>query len=604
MADKDVLREFLVSLGFDIDKGQLDKFEVTVNRVSGNVSKLGQQTTAAAKAMTTTAKTVATNTLAIGGAMAAAATAMGAAVVKIASGMDSIYFASQRTKSSVAGMQALQYGIKQLGGSSEGALGSLESLSRFIRNNPGAKDWFGRFGIKTEANGKRREDAEIFLDFAKELRGMDDAHANAYANFVGIDERTLMAIRSGDFEKFVREYRKMAKDTDLDKAAKDAHQFRTQVTQLTEQFKVMGMTVEAQLLDKAGPALAKFQGWFDEHKDEISGALSDIATGFIKVGTEVGPAIQWLVEGYNSLNEATDGLLTKTLAFLAALRLIGGTAAFRALGWVAGRLGPVGIGAMLYSGELNKGEADNGNAGAEKVGPVGAGANDMINFFMDRGWSQAQATGIVANLQQESGLNHKAENKNGMYGLAQWDTKRRAEFKKIMGMDIKESKREHQLAFIQYELTQGKEKAAGDKLRATKTKEEAAMSFSRNYERPGLNEAEKAAEAKKRAAIASKMNYSAPAVQQAPLVKTGPQPTQEMLDRWNADNGNIGGPALVPPAGASSTLNQNREVTVNQTTNITVEGGANASETAQRISSVQGEVNNNLTRNMRGAVVA
>ena len=127
------------------------------------------------------------------------------------------------------------------------------------------------------------------------------------------------------------------------------------------------------------------------------------------------------------------------------------------------------------------GEADNGNAGAEKIGPVGAGANDMIKFFMDRGWSQAQATGIVANLQQESGLNHKAENKNGMYGLAQWDTKRRAEFKKIMGMDIKESKREHQLAFIQYELTQGKEKAAGDKLRATKTKEDVVAPVGYDY---------------------------------------------------------------------------------------------------------------------------
>jgi hypothetical protein len=45
------------------------------------------------------------------------------------------------------------------------------------------------------------------------------------------------------------------------------------------------------------------------------------------------------------------------------------------------------------------------------------------------------------------------------------------------------------LEFFQYEVTKGKEKAAGDKLRAAKTTAEAAKIHSDAYERPGAGEA-------------------------------------------------------------------------------------------------------------------
>ena len=89
-------------------------------------------------------------------------------------------------------------------------------------------------------------------------------------------------------------------------------------------------------------------------------------------------------------------------------------------------------------------------------GVQGAGSTDnalkAINFFKSKGWSSEQAAGIVGNLQQESGpnLNPTAQNSIGMYGIAQWDKIRRAEFEKLYKKPIYGSSFEEQLEYIQY----------------------------------------------------------------------------------------------------------------------------------------------------------
>ena len=112
-------------------------------------------------------------------------------------------------------------------------------------------------------------------------------------------------------------------------------------------------------------------------------------------------------------------------------------------------------------------------------------AKKALEFFIDKGWTPEQAAGIVGNLQAEStdAINPNATNpKNGMYGIAQWDTKRREDFKQIIGRDIKGSTLEQQLEFLDWELKH-KEKFAGEKLKQTKTPQEAAIIFEKHYER-------------------------------------------------------------------------------------------------------------------------
>ena len=116
-------------------------------------------------------------------------------------------------------------------------------------------------------------------------------------------------------------------------------------------------------------------------------------------------------------------------------------------------------------------------------------AGDFVAYFESQGWTHAQAAGIVGNLMQESGLNAHAQNASGMYGLAQWDTARRANFAKRYGHDIQHSTEAEQLEHIHYELTQGSEQKAGQQLKQTRTAADAALAVDQYYERSGGAEA-------------------------------------------------------------------------------------------------------------------
>jgi hypothetical protein len=122
-----------------------------------------------------------------------------------------------------------------------------------------------------------------------------------------------------------------------------------------------------------------------------------------------------------------------------------------------------------------------------------------LNFFVAQGWTRAQALGLVANIQAESGFNAKAIGDNGLaFGLCQWHSDRQADFKNLNGHSIQESTFSEQLAFVNFELRNGKEKNAGTRLMRQQTAAQAAEVVSTFYERP----ADTQGSATKRAALA------------------------------------------------------------------------------------------------------
>lgn len=117
-----------------------------------------------------------------------------------------------------------------------------------------------------------------------------------------------------------------------------------------------------------------------------------------------------------------------------------------------------------------------------------AGARDsVLSFFQKRGWSEDQSQGILDRLTKESSLNPQAVGDNGSaYGLAQWHPSRQYDFARWANHSIKDSTFFEQLGFINYELTEGNERKAGDALRKTRSRTEAYDSFTKNYERPAV----------------------------------------------------------------------------------------------------------------------
>jgi hypothetical protein len=129
----------------------------------------------------------------------------------------------------------------------------------------------------------------------------------------------------------------------------------------------------------------------------------------------------------------------------------------------------------------------------------GGGANtyQALQYFLDAKLTKNQATGLVANLYAESGLNpdrygsgdEAKGGKSEAYGIAQWHKDRQEEFKKFKGYDIHGSSLQDQLDFVAYEL-QHKEQAALKELLKAKTVDEAVRA-GLSYERPDPNNRER-----------------------------------------------------------------------------------------------------------------
>jgi Phage tail lysozyme len=145
-------------------------------------------------------------------------------------------------------------------------------------------------------------------------------------------------------------------------------------------------------------------------------------------------------------------------------------------------------------------DIQNGNPGSSKE-------SSAIAYFQAQGWTKEQAAGIVANLKRESQLDANAVGDKGQaFGIAQWHKDRQDKFKAKFGKDIKGSSLPDQLAFVQYELTQGDEKNAGKLLRGTTTASGAGAVVSANYERPR----DKMGEASKRGQLADQLLQGIP----------------------------------------------------------------------------------------------
>ena len=115
--------------------------------------------------------------------------------------------------------------------------------------------------------------------------------------------------------------------------------------------------------------------------------------------------------------------------------------------------------------------------------------------------------GIAANLGTESGFNPSAVGDRGAaYGIGQWHADRQRAFEKFAGRSIVGSSLEDQLKFVNYELTEGGERSAGDRLRTAKTAGDAAGIVSRYDERPADTEGE----ASRRGALAERVAPEGP----------------------------------------------------------------------------------------------
>lgn len=358
----DTIKDFLVSLGFDIDEAGANKFEAVLKGVTANVLKLGTVVEGAA--------------LSIYGF-----------TTQIANGLDNLYWASQRTGASVAGIKALGYAASQTGGSAEAAKSSLESLSRFMRNNPGAEGFLNRLGIQTrDAQGNMRDTAAVFTSVGQQLSKMPYYRANQYAQMLGIDENTLMAMRRG-LGSFNADYQSMLQKTgfNAERAAEQSNQFMTSMRGLTGLFGILRDKIGSNLAGGLSGDIDNLRKNLLDNFPKIEGTLTKTIKGILWLADAFGRMAYRVIQGageviewWKKLDAGSKQFLEILGAVLIAWRLLNSAFLMSPIGMITSLV--VGLG-LLYDDyktwkEGGKSLIDWGQWGSE-IGSALKGLTDL-----------------------------------------------------------------------------------------------------------------------------------------------------------------------------------------------------------------------------------
>ncbi len=305
----ETIKDFLVSLGFSVDEAGAKKFGSVLAGTTANVIKMG---------------------LAVEGA----ALSVVAFTAKIASGLDNLYWASQRTGATVQGIQSIGYAVSQVGGSVDAARSSLENLSRFIRNNPGAEGFLNRLGVQTrDASGNMRDIAAIFTGVGQKLSSMPYYRANQYAQMLGIDENTLMAMRRG-VGGFSGQYSAMAKAIgfNADEAARSSNKFMTSLREFSAMAGMARDKIGSNLAGGLAGSLDTLRRHILDNFPRIELTMTKAIKGSLALGDIIGRLFFRLIEGtsglitwWQSLDKQTRELISLFGALTIALRILNST---------------------------------------------------------------------------------------------------------------------------------------------------------------------------------------------------------------------------------------------------------------------------------------
>jgi hypothetical protein len=311
--DTEVIRDFLVSLGFQIDETGRKKFlgamastEVGAAALSKSVIGIG----IAAEAM----------------------------VVQFSSQMEKLYYASRRTHASVENIQALEFGSQKIGIAAGVAREALEGMAAATRMNPGLRGLLdGILGKSSEG----MDQAEAMIELVQKLSEMPHYQGAQFAQMFGIDEKTFLMLKDGlpeliAAEKERRELNAQA-GIDAQQAAKEGREYANSIRDITTRLGVLRDRMahdflptfrEVNNLIIAGlDGLAKFR--LDEHptvkktlaavnpKENVASGVADAVKGFksgdkaqmwraVKELTFIGPASRALGAGFDAVNKWRD----------------------------------------------------------------------------------------------------------------------------------------------------------------------------------------------------------------------------------------------------------------------------------------------------------
>lgn len=274
----DVIKEFLVGLGFEIDEAGLNKFSSAVGSASLKV-------------------------MALGAATVAAATAVFAAVQDIADEYDQLDKLATRFRTTTEAVDEFADMAGVLGLSKEQSIGSLKALDQAIADTAlgmgRAKMVFEELGIKvTDANGKMKPTTEVMDDLALKLKDMEKGKAIRVMERLGLDP-ALMKLFNADLAQLRQDLNDIDKAAgfDLGEAVAESKAFMSSWRALTIEFNKVKLVFE-KLYESIGVKLMpKMRAGIEQFRAQIEQFRRKLMDNFEAIRNAIMMVIDFIMRG-------------------------------------------------------------------------------------------------------------------------------------------------------------------------------------------------------------------------------------------------------------------------------------------------------------------
>lgn len=306
----EVIKDFLVGLGFQIDEAGLSKFSAGITQATISVTAIGTAAVAAAGLITHF-------------------------VAGIADQFDQVGDLADRVNTTAEEIMRLGYVATLTGSSVDAANSSLEGLSRTAGEaalgiGRGEKI-FKDLGLSAkDSNGKLKDTSVLMSEIGAKIKDMGRGEQIAVLSKMGID-RTMINALTSDVSGLAAEFDQLYKNAGIDanKAAEQSGEFNDSMDRLKMTFGALKSAAGLAFMNQIKNGINTLRKFLVENMPKIINAVTPIinvvlkiAEAFIKIVGRVGGAIGSILGFLGKVNEATNGWAGYILAAAAAWKFL------------------------------------------------------------------------------------------------------------------------------------------------------------------------------------------------------------------------------------------------------------------------------------------
>ncbi|OYW34862.1 MAG: hypothetical protein B7Z41_00835 [Rhizobiales bacterium 12-66-7] len=286
----DQMKEFLVSIGWDVDRASWAKWNNVLAAADVAAAKLTAAFTDAEERVKRF----------IGGTTFA---------------FDDLNFSAQRLDASATGLQALAYALGQTGGSS--STEAVSGLAKRLRTLPSTEGIINLLGVRTREEGALRDTTSILLDVVDALAGTPYVQAVHTAAQLGISEEQYnhLSKYGAEIRAYQEEFKERARRLGVDPsaAATSATLLMSSVRGLAADLDLVLALIAGALAPALGPLLDKLSAWLEANQDKIVSFVGRLVDAVVSLVRDVESMVRGLApigEAVGDFVGGADGLET------------------------------------------------------------------------------------------------------------------------------------------------------------------------------------------------------------------------------------------------------------------------------------------------------